>query len=100
LYARYREQLGAWRHWLLLRTQAVLVPGYVRGLLGLGRAEWARPLVRMYPILVRVGLRAMIQRLLMPARYLEAVRGLDHREPAGPERRRPSAHTLTPSHAR
>jgi uncharacterized protein (DUF2236 family) len=77
LYARYREHLGAWRYDLLMQAQGVLVPEHVRGLLGLGSAEWLRPLVRVYPMLVRVGLRSMIQRVLMPSRYLPAVRGLD-----------------------
>jgi hypothetical protein len=67
------------RYHLLLRIQAVLTPGHVRGLLGLNRAEWLRPLLRLYPFLVRAGLRSIIQRLIMPSKYLPAVRGLDHR---------------------
>jgi hypothetical protein len=59
----------------------------VRGLLGLKPAEWLRPLVRLYPILARAGLRPMIQRLLMPPMYLEAVRGLGHGGPHGPNPR-------------
>jgi hypothetical protein len=80
LYAQYRKHLGPWRYELLLRIQAVLAPAHVRGLLKLGRAEWLRPLVRFYPTLVRVGLRSTIQRLLMPSRYLSAVRDIDHVE--------------------
>jgi len=81
LYTRYRDHLGAWRYDLLLQLQGVLSPEHVRGLLGLKSAEWLRPLVRVYPLLARAGLRSMIQRLLMPSRYLPAVRGLDHRTP-------------------
>jgi hypothetical protein len=81
LYARYRHQLGAWRYSLLLRVQAVLAPEYVRGLLHLEPAEWLRPLLPVYPLLVRAGLRATIQELLVPAEYLDAVRGLDHVTP-------------------
>ena len=77
LYAQYRKHLGAWRYRLLLRIQAVLAPGYVRGLLGMKPAGWLRSVVRAYPLLVRVGLRPMIQRLLMPPRYLGAIRELD-----------------------
>lgn len=88
LYAQYRKHLGAWRYHLLLRIQAILTPGHVRGLLRLRRAEWLRPLVRLYPVLVRAGLRSVIQRLLMPPRYLPAVRGLDHREASPLEPRR------------
>lgn len=78
LLATYHEHLGPWRYRLLLLVQGILVPGHVRGLLALRRAEWLRPLVRLYPILVRAGFRSTIQRLLMPPRYLAAVRGLDH----------------------
>ena len=78
LHARYRHHLGAWRYHLLLRVQAVLAPEHVRNLLRLDRAEWLRPLLRAYPLLDRAGLRPVIQRILMPGRYLAAVRGLDH----------------------
>jgi uncharacterized protein (DUF2236 family) len=61
LYARYREHLGAWRYGILLRLQSILVHDHVRGLLKLDRSEWLRPFVRLYPALVRVGLRSVIQ---------------------------------------
>lgn len=78
LYAQYRKHLGPWRYHLLLRLQSILAPQHVRGLLRLKRAAWLRPLLRFYPVLVRAGLRSIIQRLLMPSAYLPAVRGLDH----------------------
>ena len=86
LFAQYRKHLGPWRYWLLLRLQAVLAPLHVRALLRLQSAEWLRPLLRLYPVLVRLGLRSMIQRLLMPSVHLDAARGLDHvpvRPPGG-----------------
>ncbi len=81
LYAQYREHLGLWRYHLLLRLQSILTPEHVRGLLRLKRAAWLRPLVRLYPILVRAGLRSIIQWLLMPSEYLPAVRALDQPAP-------------------
>jgi hypothetical protein len=84
LYGQYRNHLGPWRYHLLLRIQSILAPEHVKGLLRLKSAAWLRPLLRLYPILVRAGLRSMIQRLLMPSRYLDAVRGLD--QPALPVR--------------
>lgn len=77
LYAQYRTQLGFWRYQLLLRTQSVLTPAHVRRLLGLARSEWLRPLIRLYPLLVRMGLRSAIQWVLMPPALLPAVRALD-----------------------
>jgi uncharacterized protein (DUF2236 family) len=78
LYAQYRKHLGAWRYHLLLRVQAILVPEHVRKLLRLKSAEWLRPMLRVYLILVRAGLRSIVQQSLMPSRYLAAVQGLDH----------------------
>jgi len=79
LYGRYRDVLGAWRYRLLILLQAVLAPELVRGLLEIGSAEWLRPVLRVYPLLVRAGLRSFVQRLLMPSKYLTAARGLDYR---------------------
>ncbi|HEX9983168.1 MAG TPA: oxygenase MpaB family protein [Thermoanaerobaculia bacterium] len=78
LYAQYRKHLGRWRYQLLLRVQSILTPEHVQYLLRLKPATWLRPLVRFYPVLVRMGLRSMIQRLLMPANYLAQVQALDH----------------------
>ena len=78
LFERYRRALGSWRYRLMVRIQAMLAPEHVRRLLGFHSTEWLRPLVRVYAVLVRIGLRPIIQRLLMPAQYLAAARGLDH----------------------
>lgn len=78
LYAQYRDHLGTWRYDLLLQIQAMMVPRHVRGLLDLKSADWLRPLVKMYPLLVRAGLRSMIQGLLIPSRYLTDIRRLDN----------------------
>lgn len=79
LYAQYHQHLGPWRYQLLLRIQSILAPEHVRGLLRLNLAAWLRPLVRLYPVLVRAGLRSIMQQVLMPSSYLSAVRALDHR---------------------
>ena len=78
LYGQYRKHLGPWRYRLLLRIQAMLAPAHVRGLLRLSTAESLRSLTRLYPVLVRAGLRPVIQQLLMPAEYLPAIRRLDY----------------------
>ena len=77
LYAQYRNHLGPLRYPLLLQLQSMLTPDCVRGLLRLRRAAWLRPFVRFYPVLVRAGLRPLLQQLLLPASYLSAVRALD-----------------------
>ena len=77
LYAAYRRQLGPWRYRLLLCLQWILAPDHVRRLLRLRSAEWLRPCLRFYPLLVRARLRAVMQRLLIPPPLLDAVRALD-----------------------
>jgi hypothetical protein len=62
-------------------VQSILAPAHVRDMLGLKSAQWLRPLLRFYPFLVRAGLRSLIQRLLMPPKYLRAVRDLDQPSP-------------------
>jgi uncharacterized protein (DUF2236 family) len=93
LYAQYRNHLGPWRYRLLLWIQAILAPDHVRGLLRLRSAEWLRPLLRVYPVLVRTGLRSIIQRLVTPPKYLSAVRGLDHLAPRPRSRAPRTLHT-------
>lgn len=100
LYARYRDQLGPWRYGLLLHIQAILAPEHVRTLLGLKPAEWLRPALRIYPMLVRGGLRSFLQRLLMQSRYLPAVRNLDHGEQRPRSRALHAVHANAPVQAR
>src|SRR5688572_21490914 len=80
LYGQYRRHLGPWRYRLLLWIQAMLAPAHVRGLLRLRSARWLRPVLRVYPVLVRAGLQSTIRRLVMPSQYLVSVRELDFRK--------------------
>ena len=77
LYGQFRNHLGVAHYQLLLRIQSLLAPERVLGLLRLKRARWLLPMLRLYPLLVRAGCRSVIQRLLMPSKYLEEVRRLD-----------------------
>lgn len=76
LYAAYRRDLGFWRYALLWQLQAVLVPARVQQLLHLPRWPWLRPLIPVYPLLNRLGLRALTYRVLIPLQYLDAVQRL------------------------
>lgn len=77
LYEQYRRHLGPWRYHLLLQTQALLVPPYVRELLGLDPQPLLARTLWIYAMLRRLRLRSLVQRILMPPRYLGAVRELD-----------------------
>lgn len=77
LYAAYRRDLGAWRYQIFRHLQALLVPPHVHQLLNLPRAQWLRPSTLIYPSLIRLGLRPVIQRTLIPAQYIAAVQNLE-----------------------
>ena len=79
LYAAYRRQLGPWRYRLLLHVQSILVPEHVRGLLRVSAARWLLPCLRLYPLMIRAGMRSLIQRLLVPPQHLGSIRALDQR---------------------
>ncbi len=77
LFQRYREQLGIGRYNLLRRVQGVLVPDQVRELLGLSKRPLVAYSISVYKILNAIGLRSVIQRLLLPSDYLDQIRSLD-----------------------
>jgi uncharacterized protein (DUF2236 family) len=74
LFKRYREELGSWRYGLLVRAQAQLVPEPVRRLLKMKPTPVFASVVWMYRLLNRLQLKPLIQRVLLPARYLEDIR--------------------------
>jgi hypothetical protein len=77
LYRRYRLHLGPWRYEALLRVQGVLTPDHVRRLLGLRPCRWLRPSLAAYRAVVRIGLRPLVRRIVMPPAILPQVRALD-----------------------
>jgi hypothetical protein len=77
LYERYRLHLGRWRYEVLLKVQGMLVPDHVRRLLGLNRCGLVRPSLRAYGAAVRLGLRGLVHRRLMPPAVLPEIRRLD-----------------------
>jgi uncharacterized protein (DUF2236 family) len=77
LYTSYRRQLGAWRYRVLLQLQAVLVPDTVRELLALHFSPMTRNVCRLLGSLHGSGLRTLLRRLILPAKYLSAINRLD-----------------------
>ena len=77
LYAQYRRHLGSWRYALLQQVQGILLPSEVLHLLRAKPKPWLRLAIPAYRALVRVGLRPLVRRILLPPRYLGEVRRLD-----------------------
>ena len=77
LFQRYREQLGGWRYDLLRQVQGMLVPEQVSQRLGLPTKTLLRHSLGLYGLLNKLGLRSVVQRVLLPTDYLEQIRSLD-----------------------
>jgi uncharacterized protein (DUF2236 family) len=77
LYQAYRRHLGAWRYYLLLEVQALLVPDHVRRLLRLNSKKVMSGLVQTYGIVNGSSLRSVVHSLLIPSRYWSEVRRFD-----------------------
>ncbi|SOD98493.1 oxygenase MpaB family protein [Spirosoma fluviale] len=77
LFQRYREQLGSWRYNLLRQVQAVLVPKQVVQQLELPKKPALAYSIGLYKILIGLGFRSVVQRILLPTAYLDQIRELD-----------------------
>ncbi|WP_234734476.1 oxygenase MpaB family protein [Tellurirhabdus bombi] len=77
LFQRYREELGDWRYNLLLQAQSLLVPEQVSSRLSLPEKPLLASTLWLYGVLNTLKLRSLMQRILLPPKYLMQVRGLD-----------------------
>ena len=77
LFRRYREELGDWRYDLLRQAQSLLVPAPVIQLLDLPQRPWLAKLLWIYPKARALGLRALVQRILLPTTYLSRIQALE-----------------------
>jgi len=93
LYTRYRRQLGPWRLAILRQVQALLAPEFVAQQLNLKPWPLFQHLLRAYRPLVRIGLKPLIRRLLVPREHIEQVRQMD--EPTNKVFRRLDTHPLS-----
>jgi hypothetical protein len=84
LYQKYRQHLGDWRYMLLRQTQALIVPERIRGLLQLVEPPLLFEAFRTYGLFKGLNLQPLVQRLLIPPRYLDKVRKFDRQDTAVP----------------
>lgn len=85
----YHRAVGWWRMLIVRQLQAVLSPRRVVELANLPRHPWIRPLLPLHSVVVALRLRAVAQRLLVPAAHIEALRALD----MGPDHLQPTSAT-------
>jgi uncharacterized protein (DUF2236 family) len=84
LYEQYRRHLGCWRFELLLQVQAALVPKRVRRLLKRERMPLLREMIGLYGIFGALGLRPIVQSLLLPISYLDEISQFDRLKSESP----------------
>ncbi|WP_310589007.1 oxygenase MpaB family protein [Fibrella forsythiae] len=77
LFRRYHEEIGDWRYSLLRQAQSLLVPDRVARLLDLPERPLLANLLWIYPTARALGLRALVQRALLPATYLARIQALE-----------------------
>ena len=77
LFRRYREEIGDWRYDLLRQAQSLLVPARVAQLLGLPERPLLARFLWIYPLSRALGLRAAVQRILLPATYLSRIQAME-----------------------
>jgi hypothetical protein len=80
LYEQYRRHLGCWRYDLLMQVQAALVPEQVRRLLKMEQTPLLREMIGLYGIFGALGVRSIVQSLLLPASYLSEIGQFDRFE--------------------
>jgi hypothetical protein len=77
LFDQYARQLGFWRYRTLLEIQALLVPERVRVLLRLHpKRLLVGSCVQGYALAAQLGLRTLMERVLMPRRYWDDMQKL------------------------
>ncbi|HWK07975.1 MAG TPA: oxygenase MpaB family protein [Puia sp.] len=77
LYERYRKSLGAFRYYLLLQVQVLLVPARVRRLVGLSSVPLLWPVLLLYKAGRWLGCDRFVRDLLLPVKYKEQIAALD-----------------------
>jgi len=77
LYRQYRRHLGAFRYYILLQAQALLVPKKVSRLLTLPRTPMLYPVFIFYKATRLLKFDRLVKALLLPQAYKVQIAGLD-----------------------
>lgn len=79
LYKQYKKHLGAFRYWLLLEGQKLVVPKRVRLLLKMNNLSLLTPILWFYKMSGRLKLDKPLKYAILPAEYKQEIRDLDIR---------------------
>lgn len=74
LFQQYRKHLGAFRYFLLLDIQRMLLSKHVNELLGLGRPRFVRLLVPFYRMVRKCRLHEQLILMMVPRKFIKQVK--------------------------
>jgi hypothetical protein len=77
LFKQYKKHLGAFRYFLLLDIQRMLVSKHVNNLLGLGRARIVQLLVPVYRQIRKYSLHKQLILMMVPGKFINQVKAMD-----------------------
>jgi hypothetical protein len=77
LFQQYKKHLGAFRYFLLLDIQRMLVSRHVNNLLGLGRPRFVQLLLPLYRQLRKYTLHKQLILMMVPRKFKKQVNAMD-----------------------
>ncbi|MBA3673902.1 MAG: DUF2236 domain-containing protein [Chitinophagaceae bacterium] len=77
LYKQYRKHLGVIRYYLLLKSQALVVPNSVNKLLSLGNPSFMKAVITVYKFFRRMKIDSFFKSIVLPDKYKKEIKDLD-----------------------
>lgn len=78
LFKQYRKHLGAFRYWLLLESQKMVVPAKVKLWLGFGSGFWLAIILPLYKLSRWLKMDQVVKGLVLPKKYKMEIKALDN----------------------
>jgi hypothetical protein len=79
LFKQYKKHLGAFRYFILIEVQKLIVPQKVKQLLKLGDLKLIMPVLAFYKFSRKLKLDWFLKSLLLPKQYKQQVKSLDYK---------------------
>lgn len=77
LFGKYRKHLGLVRYYIMLQTQALIVPDHVKKILRLKKATFIKPVIQLYKASRLIKFDDFIKELILPENYKKQIKAID-----------------------
>ena len=77
LLRQYKKHLGAFRYWILVQGQILVVPPCVNELLQLGKTSRLKVLIPFYKFSREIKMDSLIKLVILPSKYRSQIKELD-----------------------